>query len=393
MSHGASFFPLFQAFVMQFLEKPPADPDRRVEVFRNFMEVSEEKVRSHPLWANAADEEMEEMTESLERFVLSKIYRVVFAPSPSDLERDKQLKTRISDLSWIEPRHLDIKLDMSLPKVQRMLAVAVEQLRNWNTFKAPRDKMVCILNACKAVWKLVQSNTSGQAAGADDFLPHLIFTVIRANPPNLHSNVQYIDRYRHPEKMAQEFGYYYTQLASVVPFLETCTHRSFTGVSEAQFSRNVSLTRAGKEVPLSDSEMSQSSAAKVSQPVPPIMRSQSSPLIELPPSPQPQVLGSNPTSFSGLGSGTSPSVAAAAPPPPLLSPSSFMLSPTPALATQVVVPVLSGAASAPVPSILPAIPKEVFRFVGRNPNSLTVGEISELMAAYEVLAKAAASNK
>ena len=200
------------------------------------------------------------MSESLERFVVSKIYRVIFACG-SDVEKDEKLKQKITELAWLDPKHLDIVIDLNSRRNQRILAVAVDQLKSWNQYKSPKDKMICILNACKAVWKLLGSE--GKAAGADDFLPHLIFTVIRANPPNLYSNVEYISRYRNPSKMHQEFGYYFTQLASVVPFLEGLSHKSLT-ISEAEFNKNVLMARNNR----SPRMQKQDSVASLIQPPP-----------------------------------------------------------------------------------------------------------------------------
>lgn len=50
------------------------------------------------------------------------------------------------------------------------------------------------------------------AAGADDFLPVLIYVVIHANPPQLASNLEYIQRFRMHSRMASESAYFFTQL-------------------------------------------------------------------------------------------------------------------------------------------------------------------------------------
>lgn len=329
-----------KAFVAQFSEKPPVDPTRRAEVVRNFLQVSEDRIRKHPVWQGASEDELDEMAESLERFVVSKIYRSVFAPSTADIEQDEKLKQRIQELSWIEPRHLDIPLDVNSRRSTKILNLAIEQLRGWNTFKAPRDKMVCILNACKAVWKLLDAKSGGKAAGADDFLPHLIFTVIRANPPNLHSNVDYISRYRHPEKMQQEFGYYFTQLASVVSFLEHITFKSLS-VSEEEFVRNCAAAS--------------SKHPSIVAPIP-VM------------SALPTTLTRSQSAFSVL-EPTPPSST-----PPLYTPASTSI-------TQKV----ERKASFPG--------KEVFRFVGRDVNTLTLAEVKDLLVSYEALARYAESTK
>jgi hypothetical protein len=62
-------------------------------------------------------------------------------------------------------------------------------------------------------WEARQaSGAHARAAGADDFLPVLIFVVVHAAPPQLASNLEYVQRFRMQSRMASESAYFFTQL-------------------------------------------------------------------------------------------------------------------------------------------------------------------------------------
>lgn len=84
------------------------------------------------------------------------------------------------------------------------------ELLKIKSYRAPRDKIICVLNCCKVIFGLLKHSKSDSSA--DSFMPMLIYVVLHANPEHLVSNVQYILRFRNQEKLGGEAGYYLSSL-------------------------------------------------------------------------------------------------------------------------------------------------------------------------------------
>ncbi|GAA5978784.1 hypothetical protein JCM11641_006175 [Rhodosporidiobolus odoratus] len=250
--------------------------------------------------AERAEQEFDMAMEAMEKLVMNRLWHLTFTPaldlstfpghmSPSgDVERDHVLSQRIRLFQWLEPKHLDLpipspstsSLALELPtsslssptvaadteesekqpaletpeggdfesektrgkrserQTQSFLDFAQRELCKMNQYKAPRDKLICVLNCCKVIFGLMRHVAAGEE-GADTFIPFLIFVVIKANPENLVSNLQYIQRFRNPEKLSGEGGYYLSSLSAAISFVETLDASSLSNIDQAGFEHHV----------------------------------------------------------------------------------------------------------------------------------------------------------
>ncbi|OLY82071.1 Vacuolar protein sorting-associated protein 9a [Smittium mucronatum] len=153
-----------------------------------------------------------------------------------DQAKDKVLREKMNLFRWIKESHLDIP-----PSAHNssFIQFARAELIKMNEFKSPRDKMICILNCCTVIFGLLK-NVDGNV-GADSFLPLLIYVIIVSNPPKLVSNVNYISRFRSPDKLQSEAGYYLTNVLGAIAFIESMDYTCLS-ISKEEFDRNIELS-------------------------------------------------------------------------------------------------------------------------------------------------------
>ena len=223
-----------QAFISSFdSDRVETDSEADSRRIQEFLCTTESAFRGHPMWRDATQDELEASGEGLEKYLMTKLHPLTFAAMPDDKRVDALLSKRIAALrTFIRPEHLDIPERIH---VEASLQLAEGELSKVNLFKAPRDKLVCVLNTCRIINNLLNVSSGNRPAGADDFLPVLIYVVLRANPPDLESNLRYISRFRRESRLVSEAAYFYTNLVSATHFLTKCDHAAFTGLDEDVF--------------------------------------------------------------------------------------------------------------------------------------------------------------
>lgn len=189
---------------------PSADADAaRVQAFFEEMETAMAK---HPLFAGAAPAELDGATEALEKYLMTKLHDRTFGavrssgwvcvcfsvcnvcslvlaklgtrarilkhnrqphhPQPplpnktkaaEDAERDALLAVRCDALQFVEPRHLEVR-DGAVDA--EALQQAARELNRMNSYKAPRDKLVCVLNCCRVIGNALHAGPAAANGGA-----------------------------------------------------------------------------------------------------------------------------------------------------------------------------------------------------------------------------------
>ncbi|KAJ7917528.1 hypothetical protein B0H13DRAFT_1994834 [Mycena leptocephala] len=224
--------------VAQFAKRTFTVSDQ-VKIINDFLNFIVKPMRESEIWKNASDAEFDNALEGMEKLVMNQLYQFTFTPAVAqavprrqitadDLERDRVLTQRIALFGWIQETHLDIPVGEG---GNGFLMFAQQELLKVNHYKAPRDKLICILNCCKVIFGLIRHLKKEE--GADSFVPILIYIVLKANPEHLLSNVEFINRFRNPVKLQSEAGYYLSSLA------KTMDHTSLSNITQDEFEKNV----------------------------------------------------------------------------------------------------------------------------------------------------------
>lgn len=158
--------------------------------------------------------------EVLEGFLMEKLYAQALTPTPETARQDEALHARIKSLGFVSFRHLDLPAPRN-SEDEHAWEKLTQQLHSLVLFKSPRRKMDCVLRVCQDLTTLLaRQNSAGRLPSADEFLPGLIYLLLRANPRELKRNVNFILEYRSQSKLVSEPGYFFTHLVSSVAFLE-----------------------------------------------------------------------------------------------------------------------------------------------------------------------------
>jgi len=172
-----------RSFLLEFAKKQWMVHEQ-VKIIRDFLTFIYAKMDQCDIWREVGDVEIDNAMEGMEKLVMNRLYTQTFSPEiplldgkarfderfpgrrgqhQEDVERDSILSQKVRIYSWIREEHLDIGDAVSGEGGRRFLDLAVKEMLKIGSYRAPRDKVICVLNSCKVIFGPFSSRPSPSA--------------------------------------------------------------------------------------------------------------------------------------------------------------------------------------------------------------------------------------
>lgn len=222
-----------------------------------------QRFQGNQIYANTTVDQIEHLMDTTERMLMEDLFvKVTHKIQAEEEVKDLELAKKIKSLNWIMASHLDININLRCAKTRDFLDKAISDLIAMGSKSLPSEKLQCVYSCAQNVCKMLQQGSAGTAVSgptgvnrnprgqnnfikqklvsADEFLPALVFVVIKSNPPLLQSNIRFITLFSNPNRLSSgEAGYYFTNLCCATAFVEKLTGSSLN-LSEDEFNSYVS---------------------------------------------------------------------------------------------------------------------------------------------------------
>ena len=162
-------------------------------------------------------------------YIMEQLYDKLF---PKEISRkDIKITQNCFRLAWIQPTdmiqfHKNYILDYYLPD-------AIDYFKKINEEKSPRKKFVCIKEIYNCLYNLGKFNED-KVEGADDEIPLLNYTFIKANPQNIYNNCRYMNLFIGEQKNKIE-GNQLSKMLGLCEFVENISHKDLINITEKEY--------------------------------------------------------------------------------------------------------------------------------------------------------------
>ncbi|KAF6013377.1 hypothetical protein HII12_002093 [Brettanomyces bruxellensis] len=241
-----------RSFLVQFAQRNWT-VDEQIKLIKDFEMFLLDKMREYfPFNTMQSEDDIMNQKEGIEKLIMAKLYSQTFSPvldskklsqeNINDRKKDRTYARQVRLYDWVTLRNLDVPTDISADS--NFVSLASKELNKVNKYKAPRDKVICILNCCKIIFGLLrqQQKKDGIEENADSFVPMLVCVLFNAKVRFLPSNLMYIERFRNEDFLAGEVSYYVSTLQIACNFVRQISEEQIT-VDPGEYEKNMADAR------------------------------------------------------------------------------------------------------------------------------------------------------
>ncbi|CAF2321638.1 unnamed protein product [Rotaria sp. Silwood2] len=207
--------------------------DTLIQDYGSFKDALKKRLQTNPIYRDENEDLFLRVRDYLEKIIFSRDYSLIFNRiAIACEEKDLSIQNRISSLHWITATMLDTVLNENITIAREAIYKAINALIELDSKTTPQGKIHSIMECKTCIEEAIRASSSSSGINADSFLPALIFIVLKAKPPRLHSNIQFLSHFSQP---SGEQLYYLANLDSAVRFIELLQAQHL-GLSSDDFS-------------------------------------------------------------------------------------------------------------------------------------------------------------
>ncbi|XP_061098562.1 ras and Rab interactor 3 [Conger conger] len=206
----------YQTFTLETMPKHGSSTEMLHEIRQMLTQLKSYLIQSTELWtlpeaALYPEEKLEAIAEvALYKGVLKPIREVAYSVLRDIHTRDDSLrKLKENQLVVLNTTTTDLGITTSVPEAPVMEKIH-QKLDSLHRKYSPEEKISLLLKTCKIIFESMSVGCPGKPHGADDFLPVLMYVLVRCNIAALLLDVEYMMELMDPALQLGEGSYYLT---------------------------------------------------------------------------------------------------------------------------------------------------------------------------------------
>jgi len=204
----------------RFIRNLSNNQEEMASSLRSYLTSTFASLKSHAGWKSTGVHD--NVRHALESFMYGQCREKVQSVLNVEAKQDVEFMDRLSSLQFVTSAHLEVACLVDVD-ADKLLKEAIDTLLSVDSFYSPYEKLQRILkvyhNVNTALSKALNKDGASRLPSADDVLPTLILTLVRAKPQRIVSNLRMIELFSPPEYLRGEAGYAYTNLYGAFQFL------------------------------------------------------------------------------------------------------------------------------------------------------------------------------